>query len=328
VIKIHINADDRYLLRFAFSPSYEIVSSFNVLRDPTRHTLHMTWAAETRRALGEMDLSLLDALIPPKRYIPDFITPLPAVPAPTIEDEIEVMLKTPHDVVRHDLMMTLEHAPERRDQLQPFLDRPAVWLSKLAKLMTQYWRKALAPHWPRMRTVLEGDLLTRARALALNGPEAVLGHLHPLIRYQDGTLLVDKPWDQQVSTGGDGLLLVPSTFVAPHFLLFLDTPPTPVVIYGARGVGTLWLGEGAQRHSSASAGLQELLGKTRADVLMALESPMTTAQLAGRFTLTAGAVSQHLGALKRAGTVETHRQGRSAFHRLTPAGESLVRIFA
>lgn len=326
MIKIHINPEDRYLLRFAFNPTYEIVSSFKVLRDPTHYPLHMTWATTARRVVEDMDLRLLDALIT-KKYIPDFLTPLPTLPAPSIEDMIEAMLKTPEETIRRDIAKTMEVVPDRRESLQPFLDRPTFWLNRLAKLMMQYWRKTLAPHWPRIRTVLEGDLLTRARTLALKGPEEVLGNLHPLISYHDGTLFVDKFDDRELSTGGEGLQLVPSVFVAPSFMLYVDTPPTPVVIYTARGAGTLWLGEGAERNLNSSAGLQELLGKTRAELLMALEMPMTTAQLATRFSLTAGAISQHIGALKRAGTVETHRQGRSAFHRLTPAGESLVRIF-
>lgn len=324
MIKIHINPEDRYLLRFAFSPSYEIVTSYRVLRDPSRYTLHRPWAVQAQRTLGHMDLSLFNALIPSKGYVPDFLTPLPNSPTPSIEEEIEAMVATPEATVQRDLHRTMEFEPSRREVLLALAAQPKRLQSQLAKLMAAYWRKALAPHWARIRTVLEGDLLTRARSLAMHGPETVLSQLHPLVRYADGALQVDKPYDQEVRTGGDGLMLVPSVFVAPHFLMFVDTPPTPVVIYGARGAGTLWLGD----TSAHSAGLQELLGNTRANLLIALESPQTTAQLAARLKLTAGAVSQHLGALKRAGTVETHRQGRSAFHQLTPVGESLVRVFA
>lgn len=323
MITIHIRPDDRYLLRFAFSPSFELVASFRALREPMRNAFHTRWAAQAQRELAHTNLALMDALIPPRGYMPDFLTPLPADPLPTFEDEMQRMRQTPDDVVRRDLNILANGAPDREAQLRPMFDNPRPWLDKLARVMTAYWRKAIAPHWPRMRTVLEGDLLVRARALAVSGPEAVLSSLHPVIEYRDGALRINKDHDQEITTGGDGMLLVPSVFAAPGYLLFIDTPPTPAVIFGARGAGTLWLGQ----TNASAGGLRELIGDTRADIITALLSPMTTAQLAAHLKLTAGAISQHLGALRRAGTVETHRQGRMAFHQLTPVGTSLVRVF-
>jgi len=331
VIKIHIQPDDRYMLRFAFSPSYELIASFRILQEPSRYALHTPWVNTTKKTLANTDLSLMYALIPVHTYIPDFITPLPNTPTPSFDDEIEAMLATPTDVIKHDLQKLLDAYPDRAALIKPCLAHPRATVEKLAKVMQVYWRKTLQSHWPRIRTILEGDLLARSRTLALHGPEQVLDNLHPMIRYDKGTLLIDKLWDRELSTGGEGLLLVPSVFVAPKILLYIDTPPTPAVIYTARGVANLWLNEGSRAgirgDSASTTGLRELLGNTRADLLVALVTPMTTAQLAEHVGFTQGAVSQHIGALKRAGVVETHRQGKLAFHQLTPAGEALVRIF-
>lgn len=84
----------------------------------------------------------------------------------------------------------------------------------------------------------------------MNGPEAVLSNLHPHIRYENGVLNIEKHGDVDETTMDQGLLLVPSVFVAPHFLMFIDTPPTPVITYPARGVSNLWL---AERHTESAA---------------------------------------------------------------------------
>lgn len=48
------------------------------------------------------------------------------------------------------------------------------------------------------------------------------------------------------------------------------------------------------------------------------ESSVT--DLVGRFDVSQPAISQHLGALKRAGLVAERRQGRFAYYRAAPAG--------
>jgi DNA-binding transcriptional ArsR family regulator len=289
--------------------------------------MHLPWLREAQVALSGVNLGLMTLLIPARKYIPDFLTPLPATPSPSIDVELEAMLRTPNEVIERDLRRFCGDYPDRTSLVQPLIANPRKTVERLAREVRQYWMKVLAPSWAKIHGVLEGDLLTRARSLALSGPDRLLNELHPLMHYADGTLHVNKncPPDavQEARTGGEGLLLVPSVFVAPSFLLYLDTPPTPAVIYPARGTALLWH---AQR-STPSANLQELLGATRADLLLALVTPLTTGQLARRASFTQGAVSQHIGALRRAGVVETHRQGRLAFHQLTQAGQELVKIF-
>jgi DNA-binding transcriptional ArsR family regulator len=70
--------------------------------------------------------------------------------------------------------------------------------------------------------------------------------------------------------------------------------------------------------------MDELIGGTRADILRALESPMTTSEIARRLHLTPAAVSQQLGVLRRSGAVEADRVGRGVYSRLTPLGRSLL----
>ncbi|MFD5087237.1 ArsR/SmtB family transcription factor [Kitasatospora sp. NPDC058406] len=66
------------------------------------------------------------------------------------------------------------------------------------------------------------------------------------------------------------------------------------------------------------------VGRTRAALLSELGEPLSTPDLAARLGVTAGAVSQHLGALRAAGLVTTRRTGRTAVHLRTRTGTVLT----
>ncbi|MER6798846.1 ArsR/SmtB family transcription factor, partial [Amycolatopsis mediterranei] len=59
-------------------------------------------------------------------------------------------------------------------------------------------------------------------------------------------------------------------------------------------------------------------------LLTELAAPASTAELARRTGLSAGAVSQHLGVLKAAALVNRHRAGRHVLYVRTSLAESLV----
>ncbi len=77
----------------------------------------------------------------------------------------------------------------------------------------------------------------------------------------------------------------------------------------------------------ASAGMDELIGGTRAQIIRTLDIPMTTTELAARLGVTPAAVSQQLGVLRRAGVVGAERVGRGVYSRLTPAGKALLGLW-
>ncbi|MGW0195356.1 ArsR/SmtB family transcription factor, partial [Nonomuraea sp. NPDC003201] len=70
--------------------------------------------------------------------------------------------------------------------------------------------------------------------------------------------------------------------------------------------------------------LAALIGRSRAQILLALAEPATTSALAARMALTPGAVSQHLGVLSGGGLTVGMRVGKQVVYRRTPTGDTLA----
>ena len=107
----------------------------------------------------------------------------------------------------------------------------------------------------------------------------------------------------------------------PRLALSLDPPWPPTLIYPARGVSALWEQPGRAGPGSA---LHRLLGTSRAAILLALEDPASTTQLAGTLGQSLGGIGDHLAVLREAGLVARARSGRSVLYRRTPVGDALA----
>jgi DNA-binding transcriptional ArsR family regulator len=294
VYRFHLTPGDLAQVRFAVDPLWECVASVRVLAAPGRHALHRPWAAEAAEATRGLDLAPARALLPDGVCPPHLLAPPPEEPEPQIGAQLARL-------------------------------RGEAGLAPMADLLQAYWERALAPHWARFAAVLEGDILWRARLLALDGADGLLRDLHPQVCYADAVVQVrgDAP-DRDVRPAGRGLLLVPSIFAWPDVSVATDPAVRPTLRYAARGVGELWLQECAPPSGDAAAALAELIGRTRARLLLRLAAPMTTGEVARRARLTAGAASQHLTALAGAGMLRRTRVGRRVYYERSPRAERVL----
>jgi DNA-binding transcriptional ArsR family regulator len=306
-------------VRFAISPMVEARRSLRVLDDPGGQALHLPWVIEARRRTADLDLDPLRALDPRGVYTPDFISPPPDGPLTQPHDALAAIAATPPAQARAEVQRTYR-GRELPAVLEPFVDDPAAAVLALAELMRAYWERALAPHWPRIRALLEGDVLHRARQMADGGAQRLFADVDPTVSWSDGVLAIEKPFDETLDLEDRGLLFVPSVFAWPEVLLITDPKWQPSIIYPARGVGMLW----EPARPVAAEALGALLGRVRAGVLTALDRPRSTTDLAGTLGLSAGGVSQHLGVLRKAGLVHGHRVGRVVLYLRSPAGDGLV----
>lgn len=318
MIELRLTVEDVAQTRFAVSPLLEAVMSFRALREPARHALHLPWVRRARAALVGVDLDLLAALVPGPGYLPDFLSPPPTTPLPELADELAAVAAVPPDRVRTEVGWVYEGRAVPRI-LRPLVDDPAAGLPALVDALAAYWDAALAPVWPRVRAVLEGDVFHRATRLTTGGAAALFADLHPQVVWRGDRLRIDRPHDADAEPGGRGVLLVPSAFCWPDVAVTLDPPWQPTIAYSPRGVAGLW-----DEGEPDPGALGELLGRTRARVLAELGTPATTTEVARRLGASPAGISEHLGVLRRSGLVAAHRSGREVRYARTATGDALV----
>jgi DNA-binding transcriptional ArsR family regulator len=323
MIRVLFTPEDLAEVRFAFSPTWELVmSAMKALKNPAKHALHLPWVQEARTAIDGRDLEILFALTSGSQYVPDFVTPPPTTPFPELDEELEVVASTPAARVRIEIDKLVDGIDGRAPEpVRLMAEDPAAWLPRLVDQMREFWKLTIEEHWPRIRAMHEGDVMYRARQLALGGAELLFGDLHPSVAWRDGVLEIDKPHEADVMPAGSGMILIPAVFDWPGVAVIHDEAYRFTLSYSPRGIANIWEAE-PQR----SGAMDDLIGATRADILRILEVPMTTSEIATRLHLTPAAVSQQLGLLRRAGVVDAHRQGRGVYSTLTPHGKTLLEL--
>ncbi|MEV7519814.1 DUF5937 family protein [Streptomyces sp. NPDC091371] len=312
--------------RFAVSPRWETQEAVRTLLRPHRQAYHLPWLRRVRAAAEGLDLRPLWLLMPRAGHNPDFLSPSPLGPSVTFEEELARVRAADPGLVRDDLRRSLACTPGALDSDigQRLLADPARAVRELADLMERAWETLVAPDWPRLRALLEADILFHSRRLAAGGLQALFDGLHPDLRWHEDTdtLTIDRPGHHDRALGGQGLLLMPSAFGWPDVVGGYDPPWQPTLVYPARGIGALW---------TATAGptpqaLARLLGRARAEVLCALDEPASTTALARRLGLAPSSVSAHLTVLHAAGLLTSARHGHQVLYERTPLAIALTSV--
>ncbi|MFG2619400.1 DUF5937 family protein [Streptomyces sp. NPDC048507] len=312
--------------RFGISPRWETQEAVRVLRRPDRQAYHLPWLRRVRADAAGLDLRPLWLLMPRRGHHPDLLSPPPLGPSATFEEELARVRAAADDprAAHEDLRRSLACTPGALDSPlgRRMLADPARAVAELADLTEAAWRALVAPHWPRLRALLEADVLFHSRRLAAGGLEALFDGLHPGLRWSGGTatLTVERPSHHDRELGGQGLLLMPSAFVWPEVAGGYDPPWQPTLAYPARGIGALWTAS----PGPAPRALAGLLGRARAEVLCALDEPASTTALAARLGLAPSTVSAHLSALRAAGLLIPARHGRQVLYERTPLAIALA----
>jgi DNA-binding transcriptional ArsR family regulator len=322
VIRFEVRMDDLLHSRFAVSPLSELDNMLRKLSGLKRNRLPATWSARLtpvfRRLRREASLDAVLALMNPRGGA-TFIAPPPRGLAQTIDDDLATVRATPVPEARREIAEFTGNRPVD-PRVQAVLNAEDV-TSRIADILATAWRELLAADWPQIRAICERDVVHRAAQLGSGGWAAALDGLHPRIRWRDGGIdILRTRTNRTVALAGQGLLVVPSVFIWPDVVGYLDEPWPKAMIYPARGTSALW-----ETPASAHTGaLGDLLGASRARLLLALAEPASTSQLARSLGLAVGAVGDHLAVLHRAGLLSRARAGRSVLYRRTPLGDALV----
>jgi len=330
MITFELGLDELAATSFACSALLETGMSLRMWTHPGRYAEQVPLFNRMRPAFERLDTELLTALVGSWHWIPDFLTPRPRTPWPDFRRELAVLRATPPEQIWPELERTFVEidgavparlARGRRD--------PGGLLTEIADELEAYWETCLAPEWwPRARSVLEADIVYRARMLVERGAGALFTDLSNRLSWDGRRLTIAWPATvnpvavprYDVPPSGLGLLLAPTCF-AHGALSQIDPASPPWILYPARGLATM-----AERVVPPSAGpaLERLLGVPRARVLLMLGEPVSTTELARQLGITAGAVSQHLKVLSDAGLTSRARHGRSVLYARSPLGDSLA----
>jgi DNA-binding transcriptional ArsR family regulator len=336
LLVLELDVADLAATRFAISPLSETLRAAQLLGERETRAVNAPWVRWARSELSGRPLRLprlWPLIVNGLPTHPEFLVPAPESRMPELGDELARLRAAPAEAVRASLHRVWEgHSwPESARELAA---RPRESLAEIAAEVGECYDRLIAPHWERIRPVLEADIAYRAGLLAGGGARSLFSDLHPDLHWSGGTLtLTDTdqgPSPFKITLGPDGVVLMPSIFNWPRVSPSRATSTQTIMLYPARGAATVWeggawaasawAGEGGGREEAAEA----LLGAPRARLLAALRSPATTTALARRLGVTPSAVSQHLAVLHRGGLVDKRRSGRAVLYQTTALGLALL----
>ncbi|WP_052460306.1 ArsR/SmtB family transcription factor [Microbacterium gorillae] len=323
---ITLSAQDLAHIRLLVSPWWETLAAVRtILHQPA---LHRAWAkrtladmAEDRAGPGHWDV--LRTFVVHDRMIAGVLTPTPSRDE-TFEESVERVLAQDDTVWFADL----ERARNRveRPQSQLVIERFEADLDagrdEVAAAARWFWHLAVEPSWERIHALQLADIAHRSGLIARGGLEEVLQTLHPqVMRVPDGLELQGDCTSVGAGGRGPGLILLPCVFAWPGTFVLNRAPFTPTLTYSPRGAGALW-DRPVDAHASP---LNALLGGMRATILLHLDVPMTTTQLAVQLMTAAATVSDHLKVLAAADLLQSVRRGREVYYSRTARGDELCR---
>lgn len=310
--------------RVAISPLSETVECLRQLGGRDRQAVTLPWLRWAEDELAREPLALpwtWPLIVSDRPNWPQFLVPAPRDSGPSIEDDLAALRATTARQVRRSLGRVF--GTELRGTVAELDAHPAAGLKAIAGELRTAHDRLVAPHWPRIRAVLDADVAHRARMFAAGGAEKLFTGLHPDLRWEAGRLLLTSEHqrdDYVVNRGPGGLVLIPVVLGSPHVMIKKATSTQTTVRYPARGRGALWTA-GTRPLAGSTV---RLLGRARAGLLEALRSPATTTDLARALGVTPSAVSQHLAVLRENGLVQRERSGRQVVYLITALGTSLL----
>ena len=325
---LELDVADLAATRFAISPLSETVLAVQLVGGQNTPAVNAPWVRWARGELGWRPLRLprlWPLIVNGLPTYPEFLVPAPEVRMPGFEAELARLCATQATAVRASLHRVWEGYPWP-ESARELAARPRESLAEIAAELGECHGRLIAPHWERIRPVLEADIAYRAGLLADGGARSLFSDLHPDLRWSGGTLTLTDT-DQgppvfKIMLGPDGVVLMPSVFNWPQVSLSRATSTQTIMLYPARGAATVW--ESGALADGPEEAAEALLGAPRARLLAALRSPATTTALARRLGVTPSAVSQHLAVLHRGGLVDKRRSGRAVLYQATALGLALL----
>ncbi|TCO49726.1 ArsR/SmtB family transcription factor [Actinocrispum wychmicini] len=230
-----------------------------------------------------------------------------------------------------ELVRSAPKALIREDMERMWCVKPPLWLRNLADgdseqrqvvgTAVRYWyQRVIEPQRHRIEQVFQHDIAMRTPTMRDVGVVGLLNSIHPNLTYHDGVLTMPHPLDITCDLEGQGFELRPTTQWAgrPLWSWSSDDPSRFALHYPALSERTRTVQQPTEQ------ALAKLVGETRAAVMHALKSPLSTGELAERVGVSISSASQHACVLRDVGLVRSVRDGQKVTHSLTMRGMTLL----
>lgn len=246
-------------------------------------------------------------------------------PAPQFHDQVREIEQTDRSVIHDWLRLTFgDQVPAA---YEPFRDNVDTALHTMSRALERYFAAVIAPSWSAIRGFLDREIIRVGYLLATQPASVVLSSLHPSMRIDADTLVIDSAHGPRSGTlAGRRLKLTPLIASGDAIIVDFNGADEIKVGYAAPGVEALWA-DARERGDDDAGEIVELLGDTRAAILQALDTPDSTTTLAHRLGISPASVSAHLTALAALGLVDRNRISRRVYYARTPRGDRLLTLF-
>lgn len=323
-MEFHLASSDISAIRFGISPGHELITALRVWVRPQDAPLQWSWARHVRPPEDLEAIRLMTLVSGVRGYMPDFLTATP-VGEMTPEQELQRLAEVSDERLSYDLSKMVDRASgAEHEALRAMVADPDRTRGRILQAWAKVWEALLAPVWPQMTRLLRADIAARTRAVGDAGLAAMVDGLHSTVTWGGNaeTIRVQLRYHgERVECAGTGVVLVPSVMTAGRGCAVITEPPAvPTIFYPALGIAEGWFRDEAE----SLRALGELLGPTRARLILELHTPRSTSQCAGIAAVALSTASHHLGVLRRAGLIDSRRQGGAVLHVRSPLGEALA----
>jgi len=329
MLRLHFSVEDLANVRLApeWSPMGEALMSLQLLRRGDRDSRFALWRQGLRGRLPDEIRPVWD-LVPPRGWIPDFLTPYHDAMTPATY--LEAIRSTPGRLIAADLnKLAAVHRPPTWAGTLTHADPDA--LHAVTRALATYHQVAIAPHADPVRAAQDAERSHMATIWRRQGIGAVLERTHPRAQWQAPVLTLPSTVDRQVHLAGRGLILAPLMFCGSSTRLWIGDQDGPALLayrlpFDPTAANPLAAPLPSPRSRQAPRALADLLGATRARVLAAVTATpgLTTAELANCLGVSLASASEHATTLRRAGLTHSRRDGHRIHHYPTPTATALL----
>jgi DNA-binding transcriptional ArsR family regulator len=328
-------------LAVGLSPLAELMACLHSIAEPEHHLEVRPWLARVRADMSPESAGLLTSYAPLwARRRCRLLMPLALPLGQTLEQELTRLEALPLDrfveVAADAVHGGLDHAGDlladetgraayvascerrsfsRGELARELVHAPDRMRAGLLELLRRCAEEFFDAEWARVRHRLESECVrVRARVQALPVPE-VLASLsaNAVVRQNPASVAFDKLQSLQTDLRGRRCLLVPSIHARPHLIVKVD-PAFPIVVHFP-----VENADPTQRATLAQVRLSLAILSDPGRLALCrhlVNEPITTSDLSTRTGMTPPQVSRHLGRLREANLLRSHREGRMVYHRI------------